>query len=601
MVEWKYWYEIKGANLLTLPDKDARRLVDHYKLLLNSLRKPIVIIVRKGYSDIKWQDTIFNVVSYKFYLGSSEKLDAFLERTGLDYESIETPGYLFPVDIKVKSTYMVYNNMFYKAAVAYRFPKRVVEGDTLQGLNIVDEIRLLIEPIERFRAYRWVKGKRKTVCTLAAIEQEDMELQQRCEIFQQLLEELTRRETMLFRVLMVFIVSGETPRGLRERFIEAKRNLEALGYVVDSPRCFQWSMYSLTLDFRMITETHTLGALFPFVTSSIAEEGGVFLGQSLIDGTAVILNPFTHRNPHVLLLGTSGSGKSTTAKALLYRYYIKYYGDMDFYVVDPEGEYKRLGQQLKAQVIEVKPGQPLGLDPLRLLDPATAADFLVSATGIPRELVGELRANIVKHKSIWDLYRNTSSELKRYLRGLLEGPDAYVFKGSPIEVGTRVVIDLSNVDSETTKNLLASLLFTRFWRTIVESPRQRRKILLMDEAWRITRMPGAERLVLDVAKRGRKYNASIIFITQEPEDLLSTRAGRAVASNTATKIILHLDEAEELRKILNLTSKDIEFIEKAETGQALILLDKIRLPVQVLVTRKEYKLFTTKPEEWVEV
>ncbi len=599
-MKWRYWYEIKGANLLTLPDSDAKRIVDRYKLLLNSLRKPIVIIAKKSYGSIKWQDTIFNVVSYRFYLGSNEKLDVFLERTGLDYESVEAPKDLFPVDVKVKSTYMVYNNMFYKVAVAYRLPKRIVEGDILQVLDIVDEVRLLVEPIERFKAYRWVKRKRKTVCALATLEQEDMELQQRCEIFQQLLEELTRRETMLFRILMVFVVLGETPRELKERFLEAKRNLEALGYIVDSPRCFQWSMYSLTLDFRLITETHTLGALFPFVTSSIVEEGGVFLGQSLIDGTAIIMNPFTHRNPHVLLLGTSGSGKSTTAKALLYRMYIKYYGDLDFYIVDPEGEYKRLGQQLKAQVIEVKPGQPLGLDPLKLLDPATAADFLVSAASIPGELTGELRANVVKHKSIWDLYRSASSELKRYLRGLLEGPDAYIFKGSPIEVGTRVVIDLSNVDSETTKNLLASLLFTRFWRTIVDSPRARKKILLMDEAWRITRMPGAERLVLDVAKRGRKYNASIIFITQEPEDIMATRAGRAVASNTATKIILHLDEAQELRKLLNLTSKDVEFIEKAETGQALILLDKIRLPVQILVTRKEYKLFTTKPEEWIE-
>ena len=597
----KYWYEIKGANLLFLPENDAEILVDKYKLFLNSVRRPIAVFVKVDPSTIKWQDAIFDVLSYKFYIASSEKLELFLERAGLDYRTLpEQPKDLIPLDVKVRPDHIVWNNMFYKAMVAYRLPKTIIEGDILQLLEIVDEIRILIEPVQLFNARKWVRRKRNIVCAMADAEPENEELQMRCEAFQRLLEELARRETMLFKTLIVFIIGAETPGELRKRYIEVKRSLEALGYIIDSPKNFQWSMYSLSLDFRLVTETHTLGALYPFVTSSIAEETGVFLGTSLIDGTAVIIDPYTHANPHILLLGMSGYGKSTTAKTYLYRMYIKHYGDMDFYVVDPEGEYRLIGKQLKAQVLEVRPGQPLGLDPLRLLDKATAADFLASAVKLPQELMGELRALVMKHDGIWEVYKVATGELRKYLKGLLEGPDGFLFEGKPVEIETRIVVDLSRVDSETTKNLLASLLFTRFWRTIVESPRQRKKILLMDEAWRITRMPGAERLVLDVAKRGRKYNASIVFITQEPEDIMATRAGRAVAKNTAIKILLHLDEPEELRKILRLTERDIEFIAKAEVGQALIMAENIRLPVRVLVSEKEYRLFTTKPEEWVE-
>jgi len=56
--------------------------------------------------------------------------------------------------------------------------------------------------------------------------------------------------------------------------------------------------------------------------------------------------------------------------------------------------------------------------------------------------------------------------------------------------------------------------------------------------WALLRSKEAEGYMLDFIKGSRKFGASIGFITQELEDLLSTDGGRSILNQTATKLLM---------------------------------------------------------------
>ncbi|MCD6300493.1 MAG: hypothetical protein J7L82_00290 [Staphylothermus sp.] len=110
-------------------------------------------------------------------------------------------------------------------------------------------------------------------------------------------------------------------------------------------------------------------------------------------------------------MGIPGAGKSVTGKAIIYRYR-KYGEDLDFYVIDPENEYHPLLEQSGGQVIEVKPGEPLGLDPLKLLPKSDAVDVVSTLANIPGHLYGKLASLVKKHENIWSLYEEAPMNLE---------------------------------------------------------------------------------------------------------------------------------------------------------------------------------------------
>jgi len=65
------------------------------------------------------------------------------------------------------------------------------------------------------------------------------------------------------------------------------------------------------------------------------------LGQNVETGSPVVYGYMMRSNYNVVLLASSGAGKSVTAKTILKRVTEKHPGTYA-YVVDPQGEYERI-------------------------------------------------------------------------------------------------------------------------------------------------------------------------------------------------------------------------------------------------------------------
>ncbi len=185
------------------------------------------------------------------------------------------------------------------------------------------------------------------------------------------------------------------------------------------------------------------------------------------------------------------------------------------------------------------------------------------------------------------------------MKGLLEGPESFVFQGEPVELGNRVGILLRGVESEKLKNIISLLVFARIWRNIEEAPRSRRKVVVVDEAWLLLKNPNAAKWMEAISRRGRKRNVAFIFLTQQPQDVLRNPVGSLIVRNAASKLLLMQDinAIDVVSKEFKLSEAEKQELLRAQPGEGILITENTRLSLRITLSKKEYRLFTTRPTE----
>ncbi len=87
--------------------------------------------------------------------------------------------------------------------------------------------------------------------------------------------------------------------------------------------------------------TSGLLATYPFISSTIFDEDGIFIGTNIYNNSMVFIDRYNtqkYKNANMCIFGTSGAGKSFYTKLLILRY--KLLG-IEQYVIDPEREYTK--------------------------------------------------------------------------------------------------------------------------------------------------------------------------------------------------------------------------------------------------------------------
>ncbi len=95
-------------------------------------------------------------------------------------------------------------------------------------------------------------------------------------------------------------------------------------------------------------------ATYPFISSTIFDEDGIFIGTNIYNNSLVFIDRYNkkYKNANMCIFGTSGAGKSFYTKLLILRY--KLLG-VKQYIIDPEREYNNLCEKLKGVQIKIGP------------------------------------------------------------------------------------------------------------------------------------------------------------------------------------------------------------------------------------------------------
>ena len=101
--------------------------------------------------------------------------------------------------------------------------------------------------------------------------------------------------------------------------------------------------------------TSSLISTYPFISSSIFDKEGIFIGTNIYNDSIVFIDRYDtqkYKNANICIFGTSGAGKSFYTKLLILRYRLM---GIKQYIIDPEREYDSLCNKLKGTRIIIGP------------------------------------------------------------------------------------------------------------------------------------------------------------------------------------------------------------------------------------------------------
>jgi conjugal transfer ATP-binding protein TraC len=380
----------------------------------------------------------------------------------------------------------------------------------------------------------------------------------------------------------------------------------------------------------------TASSFFPFISTDIVDEKGIFMGINLIDGGVVILDRFKYENPHLLILARSGSGKSYTAKLEIMRSLMM---NMEVIVLDPENEYKSICDvyggsfiplSLRADhnlnpfdlpnlisdenpydvfkehisnliiLIELLIGERLSSEELALVDRALNQTY--TAFNILPERGWEKAEIFPTLNDFEKVLRSTvggekiADRLYPYVEGSFAG---FLNKQTNVEIDNRLVVfglkDLPEVLRPLGMFLALSFIINKIKRQI------KRRLLIIDEAWWIMKQPFGAEFLLNVIKRGRKYQLAVTNITQDVEDFLTSEYGKPIITNSAIIFLMKQSTAtaDLLKQIFYLSDGEKNFLVQAERGNGILIAGNKRVPLYVLASYAEDQIIKTRPDQLI--
>ncbi len=374
-----------------------------------------------------------------------------------------------------------------------------------------------------------------------------------------------------------------------------------------------------TLSQKRNLDSSSAALTFPFMSSELVQESGILYGVNKSNNSLVILDRFSLHNANSIVFAQSGSGKSYTTKVEILRQLMQ---GTKVIVIDPEREYKRLTESVGGTYIKLSAKSKEKINPFDLAttfhdisDLSEHAQDLTEVISLMAEGLSA-REKAAVDKAILRVYKQAKSKqplledlyaelqtlgqlklcerLEKYISGSL----ADVFnEQTNIRLDNRLVIfDIKDLPESLRQIMM--LIISNFVQNQVKAKPEKR-LLIIDEGWLLLQHEESARFVAGLVRRARKYYLGVSIISQQANDFLHSDYGRAIASQSALRILMRQDTTtiKHVASEFHLSEYEESFLLTCERGDALIIADQNHVAVKVVASEKEHPLITTNPAE----
>lgn len=190
-----------------------------------------------------------------------------------------------------------------------------------------------------------------------------------------------------------------------------------------------------------------------------------------------------------------------------------------------------------------------------------------------------------------------AKELSEILLPFLKGGSMGMFDcQSRVDAQTPILaIGLSEIKDEFTKFYASFVLLSWIWQVFVQKNRDVPKMIPVDETWMFIKYPESAKFLNDLARRGRKHKASLIFASQFLDEFLSSEEGRSVISSCATSILMrqHPAAVGKIVKHFHLASGAYDLLQTFGPGECIISLNGNITAIKVEPSPYEWPYITT--------
>ena len=496
-------------------------------------------------------------------------------------------------------------------------------------------------------------------------------IRQDMESLELFIQQFTASQSRTFDFQMHLMITADTKEELENKKLNLKTYLDSMEMIAIPLRFEQERVLKSILPIfdkqpiedriGTIMPSPTMAAMYPFIFDSIKDEGLSTLLGVEFSGGVVLFNQFLYQvkkennrnNANMIILGTSGSGKSTAAKLML-RSHIR--NGYQIVAIDPEGEISDMTNMYGGEVIDLGKGGAYGLiNPLDIVMDADEEDVrnglgytvlnttLQNLKAFMKYYSPDIEEDVLNMFSevVQDTYArfgiNFNSDFSRYtsndfpvfddvyativgrLRSMTEKTRErdimerleikirpftrelrYYFNGhTSINASGDFLVfnikELMNSDANIRNALLFNVLKYAWGLCLDPSVNT---ILSVDEAHVLLGAQntlGAEFLA-QVQRRARKYNTGTIIITQQPSDFVGQNIimhGKAIFDNASYYLVMGLKKqaADDLAMLIDLNDNEKESIKRYNQGDALFVCGSRRMQINVVVSEEELESF----------
>ena len=122
-------------------------------------------------------------------------------------------------------------------------------------------------------------------------------------------------------------------------------------------------------------------------------------------------------------------------------------------------------------------------------------------------------------------------------------------------------------------------------------------MLIVDEAWQLMKYDDSANFLFSLAKRARKYQLGLTTITQDVEDFVGSKMGRAIVSNSSMQLLLKQSASavDVLAQVFKLTDEEQKRLANFPVGQGLFFAGQNHVHIQIQASDTEYNLINTNP------
>ena len=192
----------------------------------------------------------------------------------------------------------------------------------------------------------------------------------------------------------------------------------------------------------------------------------------------------------------------------------------------------------------------------------------------------------------------TGPSLAQRLRKFTTGTFAGIFsQQSNIDINnSMVVFNIRDLEDEL-RPVATYIVMSHIW-NITRSHRKKR-MLIVDEAWQLMKYQDSANFLFSLAKRARKYYLGITTITQDVEDFMGSKMGRAIVANSSMQLLLKQSTSavDVLSDVFKLTEEEKKRLSNFPVGQGLFFAGQNHVHIQVIASDTETKLVSTTPVE----
>lgn len=478
-------------------------------------------------------------------------------------------------------------------------------------------------------------------------------------------------QAKVFDFQMHIMITADTKEELEMKKVNVKNYLDAMELKAISLRFEQEKVLksilpifpSQDIEQRIGTPipSVTMSAMYPFIFDSIKDPGlSTLLGVDF-SGGVILFNQFLYKirkehnrnNANMIILGTSGSGKSTAAKLML-RTHIR--NGCQIVVVDPEDEYREITKAFGGDCVDIGKGGQFGLiNPLEVIidadeeeikqglgytvltrtlqflkafmkyyNPSIQEDVLTMFSEVVQDTYKRFGIDFNSDFSNYtskdyptfsDVYatirgrlmsmtdmtqeRDIMERLELKVRPLTKELQFYFNGHTTIRKNSDFMVfnikELMNTDSNI-RNALFFNVIKFAWGLCLDYNID--TVMMIDEAHVLlgeNNVLGADFLA-QVQRRARKYNTGTIIITQQPSDFAAPSVitqGKAIFDNASYYLVMGLKKqaVEDLSQLIDLNENEKDSIKHYSQGEALFVCGSRRMRINVAVTKDELDSF----------